>query len=157
MRAMILPFLVLLGACGDEPGMTRDEKLAEIEQANEGVAVPVTPDRILYPDIERHGLTDPACAFAPDGGGMAPIALAMADRAVMNVGGEIVEFAPDNGVQKGPAVAWTKYDGRAWSLRLGLGRAEDSPLSGQRFEATLELRDGKDRVVYAAEGYAQCP
>lgn len=157
MRAMILPLLALLGACGDEPGMTRNEKLAEIEQANEGVVVPVTPERILYPDIERYGLTDPACAFAPDGGGMAPIALAMGDRAVMKVGGEIVEFAPDNGVQKGPSLAWTKYDGRAWSLRLGLGQAEDSPLSGQRYEATLELRDGKDRVVYAAEGYAQCP
>lgn len=157
MRAMILPALALLAACGEPPEMSSDEKVAEIEQANRGQAVPVSPDKILYPDIEQHGLTDPACAFAPDGGGMAPIALAMADRAVMKVSGEIIEFAPDNGVQKGPEVAWTKYDGREWSLRFGLGQEEPGTLSGKRYEASLELRDGKDRTVYQASGYAQCP
>lgn len=157
MRLMILPLFGLLAACGDGPDASRADKVAEIERANQGNAVPVSPEPILYPDIERHQLTDPACAFAPDGGGMAPIALLMADRAVMKVAHEIVEFAPDNGVQKGPELAWTKYDGREWSLRFGLGQEEAGAASGKRYEATLELRDGKDRTVYRAGGYAQCP
>lgn len=157
MRAMILPLLALLGACGEPSDRSADEKLAEIEQANEGVAVPVTPEPILYPDIEKNGLTDPACAFAPDGGGMAPILLAMDARAVMKIGGEIAEFAPDNGVQKGPELAWTKYDGREYSIRFGLGQEESGAASGKRYEASIELRDGKDRTVYQATGYAQCP
>lgn len=157
MRTIILPLLALLGACGESPDRSADEKLAEIEQANEGVAVPVTPEPILYPDIEKNGLTDPACAFAPDGGGMAPILLAMDAKAVMKIGGEIGEFAPDNGVQKGPELAWTKYDGREYSIRFGLGQEEPGAASGKRYEASIELRDGKDRTVYQATGYAQCP
>lgn len=157
MRAMILALAGLLAACGGASEKSGKDKVAEIERANQGEAVPVTPEPILYPDIERHQLTDPACAFAPDGGGMAPVALLMADRAVMKVSGEIVAFAPDNGVQKGPEIAWTKYDGRQWSLRFGLGQEEAGAPAGKRYEATLELRDGADRTVYRAGGYAQCP
>lgn len=157
MRAMILPILALLGACGESSNMSAEDKLAEIRQANEGVAAPVAPEPILYPDIEANGLTDPACAFVAEGGGMAPILLAMKDKAVMKIGGEIAEFAPDNAVQKGPELAWTKYDGRAYSIRFGLGQGERGAPSGTRYEATLELRDGKDRNVYDATGYAQCP
>lgn len=157
MRVLILPLLLLVPACDQPDQRSSDDKIAEIEQANRGQAVPVAPEKILYPDIERHALTDPACAFAPEGGGLAPVALAMADRAVMKVSGDIVEFAPDKGAAKGPNPAWTKYDGREWSLRLAFGAPADGAVSGRRYAATLELRDGKDRPVYQASGYAQCP
>ncbi len=160
MRAFLLLPLLLIVACGDEPmsDEERARRVAEIERVNEGVALPVSPEPIMYPDMEEGGLMDPACAFAPDGGGMAPVALAFTDSAWMKVRGELVEFAPDAGVQKGPALAWTKYDGREHSLRLGLGQEVDGSTSptGRRFEATLELRDGKDRTVYQAAGFAQC-
>jgi hypothetical protein len=157
MRLAIFLAPLALAGCGEGERETAAEKVAEIEQANEGTAVPVSPERILYPDIEANGLTDPACAFAPDGGGMAPILLAMDAKAVMKISGEIAEFAPDNGVQKGPELAWSKYDGREYSLRFGLGQEEPGAVSGKRYEASLELRDGQDRTVYQASGYAQCP
>ena len=157
MRIALGLALLALAGCGEGTQETPAEKVAEIKRANEGVAVPVTPEPIMYPDIEANGLTDPACAFAPDGGGMAPILLAMDAKAVMKIGGEIAEFAPDNGVQKGPELAWTKYDGREYSIRFGLGQEEVGAVSGKRYESTLELRDGKDRPVYRASGYAQCP
>jgi hypothetical protein len=157
MRAYLILPLLLLAACGEEPVSEeeRARRVAEIERVNEGVALPVSPEPIMYPDMEEGGLMDPACAFAPEGGGMAPVALAFTDSAWMKVRGELVEFAPDAGVQKGPALAWTKYDGREHSLRLGLGQ-EIAGSTGRRFEATLELRDGKDRTVYQAQGFAQC-
>lgn len=160
MRAYLIVAVSLLAACSEEPVSEeeRQRRVAEIERVNEGVALPVKPEPIMYPDMEEGGLMDPSCAFAPNGGSMAPIALALADSAWMKVRGELVEFAPDPGVQKGPALAWTKYDGREHSLRLGLGQEVDGATSptGRRFEATLELRDGKDRMVYEAQGFAQC-
>ncbi|OZA91664.1 MAG: hypothetical protein B7X57_09835 [Erythrobacter sp. 34-65-8] len=158
MRFVLIMAVLAVAGCGSEADR-RDAaaKVAEIEQANEGVAVPLKPEPILYPDIEQHALTDPACAFAPDGGGMAPVLLAMEDRAVMRLSGDIAEFAPDNGVQKGPGVAWTRYDGLAYSIHFGLGTEQPEEPGGKRYEATLEVRDGADRAVYRASGYAQCP
>ncbi|QYU67116.1 hypothetical protein J4558_19475 [Leptolyngbya sp. 15MV] len=161
MRAyLVLPFLLLAG-CGEEP-VSEEERLArvaEIERVNRGVPLPASPEPIHYPDMEKHELLGASCAFAPDGGGLAPIVLAMDDAAWMKMRGEIEQFAPDPGVQKGPSVAWTKYDGREHSLRLGLGQEIEGATSptGKRYEATLELRDGRDRTVYEARGFAQCP
>ena len=159
MRSFILALSLvpLAASCGEPAPAPGNDKVAEIERVNEGVVVPARPEPILYPDIETHKLTDPACAFAPERGGMAPILLAMDGKAVMKLGGEIAEFAPDNGVQKGPEVAWTKYDGRSYSIQFGLGQEVTGAASGKRYEATLELRDGKDRTAYRASGYAQCP
>lgn len=157
-RLVLLAVPAMLAGCDEPPaGADAAARVAEIERVNEGVAIPVEPERILYPDIEARGLTEPACAFAPEGGGMAPVLLAMEERAVMKIGREIEEFAPDKGVQKGPAVAWTRYDGTEYAITLGLGQAEPAEGGGTRYEATLELRDGKDRTVYRAAGLAQCP
>ncbi|MFN4112380.1 MAG: hypothetical protein ACK4GD_00395 [Sphingomonadaceae bacterium] len=157
MRFMLIMAALAVAGCGEAEQRDRAAKVAEIEQANAGVAVPVRPEPILYPDIEQHELTAPSCAFAPDGGGMAPILLAMEDRAVMKLSGDIAQFAPDNGVQKGPEVAWTKYDGLTYSIRFGLGAQQPDEPGGNRYEATLEIRDGADREVYRASGFAQCP
>lgn len=157
MRLILAIPIAVLAACGGEPDRSGADKMAEIERVNEGVAIPAKPETILYPDIEAKGLTDPACAFASDGGGMAPILLAMDKRAVMKFSGEIAEFAPDVGVQRGPSIAWSKYDGREYSIRFGLGQEVGGAASGKRFEASLELLDGKDREVYRAAGIAQCP
>ena len=160
MRQLILIPLVMLAACSEEEPTDEERaaRMAEIERINEGVAMPIEPEKILYPDIERAELFGASCAFAPEGGGMAPILLAMEDAAHMKIGGEIVSFAPDAGVRKGPQVAWTKYDGRAASLNLGLGKELGQTGDGGvvRYEARLTLRDGHDRVVYDAPGEAQC-
>jgi hypothetical protein len=159
MRALLILPVLLVGACGEEPRTAEEiaRRTAEIERVNEGVALPVEPQRITYPDMERYDLLGPSCAFAPEGS-MAPVALAKEDAAWMKVRGEMVKFAPDPGVQKGPALAWTKYDGREHSLRLGLGAEVDGSTSptGKRYEGTLELRDGKDRTVFTANGMIQC-
>ena len=161
MRHGIIVAVLAVAACGSEPEQPGADKVAEIERVNEGVAIAARPETILYPDIEAEGLTDPACAFAPDGGGMAPILLAMEGRAVMKFGGALAEFATDAGVQRSPSVAWSKYDGREYSVQFGLGQeltgAGAGERAGKRYEASLRLLDGKDREVYRASGIAQCP
>ncbi len=160
MRLVLLVPLALLAACGEDKPTEAEsaERIAEIERVNEGVALPIDPEPILYPDIEQAGLFGASCAFAPEGGGMAPILLAMEDAAHMKIDGEIASFAPDAGVQKGPQIAWTKYDGKAASLNLGLGKELGQEGDGGvvRYEARLTLRDGKERIVYDAVGEAQC-
>lgn len=157
MRGWAWLALAALGGCSEAEQRPASEKVAEIERANDGTAVAVSPEPILYPDIEANQLTDPACSFAPEGGGMAPVLLAMDERAVMKIGREIAEFAPDKGSAKVAQLGWSKYDGRAYSIRFKLGEQDAGAPSGNRFAASLELRDGQDRVVYQAQGYAQCP
>lgn len=158
MRCLALtPLLLLAAGCGEAPTGPAPGKVSEIERINQNVGVPPRPQPILYPDIETNKLTDPACAFAPDGGGMAPVVLAMDGKAVMKLDGEIAEFAADKGGQKGASVAWSRYDGRAYSLHFGLGNASGEAANGRRYAAHVELRDGRGRVVYRAAGTAQCP
>lgn len=160
MRILVLVSLVALAACGEkEPTEAeRQARVDAIEKANEGVAIPIEPEKILYPDIEKNELFGASCAFAPEGGGMGAVLIAMDGVAVMKYGNDIHQFAPDKGVQKGPQIAWTKYDGLQHSLNLGLGQrlGEGDGLATARYEARLTVRDGKDRVVYDAAGEAQC-
>ena len=160
MRLVLIAPILLLAACS-EPELSEAERaarVAEIERVNEGVALPFEPERILYPDIEANDLYGASCAFAPEGGGMAPVLLAMEEAAHMKLRGEMVTFAPDKGTQKGPSLAWTKYDGREHSLNLGLGTetGEGGTIGSTRYEARLTVRDPKDRIVYEAAGHAQC-
>lgn len=157
---LFLPVALLTACGGEEPPSAQESaaRIAQIEEANRGTAIPVEPEPIRYSDIEANDLFGAGCAFAPAGGGMAPILLAMDDTAHMKIYGQIETFAPDKGTQKGPSLAWTKYDGRQHSLNLGLGQELGQTGDGgvMRYEARLTMRDGRDRIVYEAAGEAQC-
>ena len=109
MRSVLLVPVALLVACESEPTEAeRQARVDAVEKANAGIAIPIEPEKIHYPDIEKNELYGASCAFAPEGSGMGAILLAMDDAAHMKLEGEIVSFAPDKGVQKGPQIAWNQ-------------------------------------------------
>ena len=163
MRRLILLGACLLAACGS--GMTAEEQAAADERAIAAVeahqappVLAVVPEKILYPDIEKNDLFGTSCAFAPEGGGLGAIALAMEDEGYLKLDGEIVRLAADKGSGDLPMGAHRKYDGKANSFRREL----DEPAGRQdgietiNYPARLTILDASDRVVYEASGISQC-
>lgn len=160
--AWALP-LVLLAACGEEAPSPAEQKrmddaaVAAVEAAQVPPPSPVTPERILYPDIEKHDLFGAGCNFAPEGS-MAAVVLAQPARGFMKIDGQMVAFAPDAGSGDLPLGAKGKYTAKAWSFVLDLA-AEEGTQSGTEtvnFPAHFVLRNDRDQIVYEANGTAQC-
>ncbi|QPC99944.1 hypothetical protein [Qipengyuania soli] len=159
MRFAITVALLLLGACSSEPSEAdRQAAVAEVEANQEAPPEMLDPRPIRYPDIEKYGLYGAGCNFAPDGGGLGAIALAMADEGYMKRGEEILRFAADKGSDELPYLARHKYDGKDYSFTLDLDRDSGAPTGDETsdYSGTLTVKDGKDRVVYRATGIAQC-
>ncbi|MFA9199692.1 MAG: hypothetical protein ACEQR8_00690 [Cypionkella sp.] len=159
MAALVLA----LAACGDE-GPTAAEKarmddadVAAVKAAQVPPPTPVTPDKILYPDIERYELFGAGCNFAP-AGSMAAVALAQPARGYMKIDGRLESFAPDAGSGDLPLGAKGKYTAGAWSFVLDLAEEEgqQSGTETVNFPAHFILRNQYDQVVYQADGTAQC-
>lgn len=165
MRIAILLLAPSLGlaACNDEPSKEQQEirdqaDVAAVEALQKAPPKPIDPDPIRYPDIEKNKLYGASCAFAPEGGGLGAIALAMADAGYMKIDGAIQRFAPDPGSKEQPLGTRAKYDGRSYSftLALGAGEGRQSGYETSDFSATLTVRNSGDEVVYQSEGIAQC-
>ncbi|QKG71525.1 hypothetical protein [Erythrobacter mangrovi] len=159
MRRFLFLSLLILGACSDKP--TEEERraaVAEVEKAQEAPAQAFGPQAILYPDIEKNSLYGAGCSFVPDGGGLGAVALAMAEEGYMKRDGEILRFAADKGSKELPYLAHAQYDGRDYAFVLTLSEV-DGEVSGEEtinFPASLSVTDSKERVVYQAQGIAQC-
>ena len=164
MRRLVLFIPILLAGCGEpEPSAAeraaQDEAdIAAVKDAQVVRPTPVAPDPIRYPDIERHQLYGAACAFVPEGGGLAPVALAMERAGYMKIDGEIERFAPDPGSAQLPLNARGKYDGRDFSFLLDIAEGEGRRSGSETisYDARLILRNGQDQVLYEASGLAQC-
>ena len=163
MREIALIGICLLAACG--PEMTAEEKamadardIAAVEANQAPPVIPVAPEKILYPDIEKNELFGTSCAFAPEGGGIGAIALAMEDTGYLKLDGEIVRFAADKGSAELPMAAREKYDGKAYSFRLELEETAGTQdgVETVNYPATLTILDSGDRVAFDATGIAQC-
>ena len=161
--ATLLPIVLLVSACGaDEPSPAEkaradDADVAAVKAAQVPPPSPVTPERILYPDIERYDLFGAGCNFAPKGS-MAAIVLAQAAHGYMKIDGKLEAFAPDAGSGDLPLGAKGKYTAGAWSFVLDLA-AEEGEQSGSEtvnFPAHLVLRNDRDQIVYETDGTAQC-
>ena len=163
MRALLPMVALLVVGCGDD--MTPEQRaqrdaqdVAEV-RANQ-VAPPdtFTPQKILYPDIEKHKLGAGGCAFAPKDGGMGAIAIAKADVGYMKRDGDIMIFAADKGSTEQVMGTWSSYDGRGFSFEIKLDPKTGKQPSSETndFDASLTVTDGRDRVIYEADGYAQC-
>lgn len=162
--AWLLP-LLLCGACAEEMSPEEVEAQAEreiamIEKANS--ALPplreVTPDPILYPDIEQHDLFGQACNYAP-GTSLGSRVIAREADAFVKIEGEVQRLAADPGARELPARSRSLYDGREYSLRLEIeGEGEPAPNSTEviEYEGTVNLRDRWGRVVYQGTGLVQC-
>lgn len=163
MRLAVPVIALSLAACADEP--TPREKaaadaaaVAEVEAHQDAPPEALVPDPIAYAEIEKYGLFGAGCSFAPEGGGMGAIVLAMPDRGYMMKDGELLTFAADKGSGQIPLGAWRKYDGKDYSFEFTIDESggEQSGMETFDYDAQLIVRDGKDRVVYEAAGMAQC-
>ena len=159
MRLLLPVALLALAACSSEPDEAeRQAAVAEVEANQEAPVEILEPKPILYPDIEKYELYGAGCSFAPDGGGLGAVALAMADEGYMKRDEELLRFAADKGSDELPYLARRKYDGTDYSFTLDLDR-DSGAISGEEtsdYSGTLTVKDGKDRIVYQSTGIAQC-
>lgn len=162
MRKVLAFAMVLLAACDsgpspEEQAVADARDVAMVEEANGArpPLEPVTPEPILYPDIERYDLLGEACNYAP-GTSLGVRVIAREADAFVKVDGEVQRLAADPGSRELPMRTRTLYNGKAYSLRLALnGPAVDEGGAGD-YEGSVTLRDQYGRVVYEGTGLAQC-
>ena len=161
MRGLLLSWVVLLSACGptpEEQAAADARDVAEIKANQTPPPIPLKLDPIRYREIEKFDLYGAGCAFAPDGGGLAAVALAMGEEGYLIRDGELLRLAPDAGSTELPYLARQKYTGREYSFTLELDEASGKQ-SGEEtsdYRGELTVRDSYDRIVYSAKGLTQC-
>ena len=157
--------LLVLTGCDNEPtpeeqALSDARDVAMVEEAND-VTPPlelVTPDPILFPDIERYDLLGEACNYAP-GTSLATRVVSRESDAFLKIRGEVHRLAADPGSRELPQHTRTLYSGKEYALRLSISnQAEgDTDSDGQtNYEGTVQLRDRYGRVVYEGTGLVQC-
>tara|TARA_A100001391_G_scaffold168044_2_gene128507 strand:+ start:353 stop:838 length:486 start_codon:yes stop_codon:yes gene_type:complete len=159
MRAKILLLAVTLAACSNEP--TEEERqaaVAEVEASQTPPPEKLELGAIRYREIEQHNLYGAGCSFAPEGGGLSAVALAMAETGHFLHDGELVTLAADKGSTELPYLARYQYDGTDYSMSLDLDEGEGEQVGEEvsDFPATLTIRDAHDQIVYRKDGIAQC-
>lgn len=161
---LALGLAVVLPGCGEaltpEEQARRDERdIALVEQANE--AMPplreVTPEPLLYPDIERYDLYGEACSYAP-GTSLGTRVFAREADAFVKIDGEVERFAADPGSRELPMRTRSLYNGRNFALRLTIdGESEaEGAEPGDNLEGTVQLFDKYGREIYKGTGLTQC-
>lgn len=133
--------------------------IARVEAA-QSVTPPIamlTPEPITFADIEKGKLSGASCAFIPPEE-KSPIALAMAETAVLKTGGELHVYAADSGSAPLPLGSWTHYEGRQHVLDFQTAGGEGTPSGDETTDwpGRLTVRDPYDRVVYSAAGVIRC-
>lgn len=159
MRVSIILLALTLVACSNEPNeQERAAAVAEVEANRIPPPEELQLEPIRYREIEKNELYGTGCSFAPDGGGMSAVALAMAETGHFLRGDKLITLAADKGSPELPYLARRKYDGAAYSMTLDLDEAEGEQ-SGEEtsdYPATLTIRDASEQVVYHKSGIAQC-
>tara|TARA_B100001167_G_C16735899_1_gene288454 strand:- start:58 stop:543 length:486 start_codon:yes stop_codon:yes gene_type:complete len=159
MRISIVLLALTLVACSNEPNeQERAAAVAEVEANRIPPPEELQLEPIRYREIEKNELYGTGCSFAPDGGGMSAVALAMAETGHFLRGDKLITLAADKGSPELPYLARRKYDGAAYSMTLDLDEAEGEQ-SGEEtsdYPATLTIRDASEQVVYRKSGIAQC-
>jgi hypothetical protein len=163
MRAMLILGVLALSACSEdgpspaEQARMDDADIAAVKAAQVPPPTPVTPDKILYPDIERYNLFGAGCNFAPKGS-IAAIALAQEAKGFLKIDGQLVPLAPDAGSGELPLGVREKYTGGAWSFVLDLAEEEANQTGSETvsYPARFVLRNDRDQIVYESSGIAQC-
>ena len=159
MRVSIILLALTLTACSNEPN--EEERAAAVVEVEANRIPPpeeLQLEPIRYREIEKNELYGTGCSFAPDGGGMSAVALAMAETGHFLRGDKLITLAADKGSPELPYLARRKYDGAAYSMTLDLDEAEGEQ-SGEEtsdYPATLTIRDASEQVVYRKSGIAQC-
>jgi len=163
MRLLLLAGTAMLTSCGDELSpqqRAREDAMAVamVEKANRGSAMPIMPEPILYPDIEKYEIFGTSCAFAPEGGGLAAVAIAMREDGFMKIDGDMLRFSADSGSKALPYDLRSQYDGRKYTFELKLEDGPGRPTAAEsvNYDGHLTVRDELERVVYDKAGIVQC-
>lgn len=153
----LLPLMVLASCDSQTPAEkaaadARDIAAVEAAQKVRPPATPLSPQPILFPDIQKAALYSPGCAFVPEGGGLGALVMTEAKRAAIKPKGALVILASDPGSAKLPQGSWSRYVGKEYALTLTrIGEGTDAAFSGK-----LIITDPYDHVVYEATGQVQC-
>ena len=159
MRISIVLLALTLMACSNEPNEEeRAAAVAEVEANRIPPPEELQLEPIRYREIEKHELYGAGCSFAPTGGGLAAVALAMPDTGHIIVDGEMLTLAADKGSAELPYLARSKYDGTEHSMELDLDQdaGEEVGAEVSDYPATLTIRNARDQIVYNQSGIAQC-
>ncbi len=157
-----VPVLALAGCGGDispeEQALRDAQDVAEVRAAQIAPPVPVTLEPIGFADIEQQGMVGLGCSFLADNGGKDALAITMGNAAFAKRSGKVMRLAPDRGSAENPVGTQAKYDGREFSMQLDLldREGEQVGMETMGYDARLTLTDGRDRVLYRADGTAQC-
>lgn len=157
---LALGLLALLAGCGREQSTAEKRAQDEraIAQVNAAQAVkppprPITPQPILFADIQKYDLFGAGCAFAP-GDSMGAVMLTRTKVATLMIDGNPVRFASDPGSAKLPLDTFSRYVGK--EMALSLTRAANVAAEATRWPGHLIVTDPFDQVVYEADGQVQC-
>lgn len=163
---VVLAGLLAVTGCGKQlspeeqaaQAAQEEREIAMVEEANRGPLVPIDPQPILYPDIEENELYGVSCAFAPDGGGLGAIMLAMMEDGYMKLDGKLERFAADNGSAELPYGTREKYSGTTYAIELAIAEGEGQQVAAEsvNYDGQLTVRDANGRVVYDKAGEVQC-
>ena len=160
---MLAATAVLLAACADEPtpeelARQAERDIALVEQANASMPPlrQVTPEPILYPDVQRHDLLGAACNYAP-GTSLGTRVIAREADAFMKIDGTMERLAADPGARELPQRTRSLYNSRNYALRLRInGEGEPDSAGKTTYEGTVTLFDKHGRIIYEGVGLAQC-
>lgn len=159
MRAIAVALSLFVVGCTDPLSEAeREDAVAEVEANQQPPVEQFEPEPIRYREIEKYDLFGAGCSFAPDGGGLGAVAIAMADEGYIIRDGDLLRFAADAGSRELPYLARSKYTGLEYSFILDLDEAggEQSGMETTDYRGSLVVRDAGDRVVYEADGLVQC-
>lgn len=148
MRKAVVFAMVLLAGCGGED---KTSDLLPQDEINRRTAIPLEPQAILFPDIEKHELYGPNCAFAPEGGGIGAIVIARKEDGYLKFRGEVVRFAADSGSKELPQGVRSRYTGKEHTFVLTLN--DDGATGGKGHLTVTNLHE---IPVYDAPGDIQC-
>jgi hypothetical protein len=151
-----------LAGCGEalspeEQARQAERDIAMVERANQ--AMPplqqITPEPLLYPDIERYDLYGEACSYAP-GTSLGARVFAREADAFAKINGEIERFAADPGSRELPMHTRSLYNSKNYTLRLRIQQNDEGDERAGGYEGSIQLFDAYGRVVYEGTGVAQC-
>jgi len=156
-----LAVVLLLAACDRGPTAAEqkaadDRAVAQVEavQKQKPPPRPISPEPILFGDIQRFNLFGAGCAFAP-GGSMGAVLLTRDKVAYLKLADRVVRFAADPGSAKLPLGTMSRYVGKEFAASL-TRVGEPGGAQALRSSAHLTVTDPYDQPVYDADGLLQC-